>query len=524
MQALPRPSNTNANAAEQGNTLPILPGNLARNVATGTSPHARRNDQARQSSFGYLLMADAAVDHDASSSNSLVSRAPDTPNTMTGQMRPLASHFRASTTTTTTTLPLRSNYSPSEPWARQRLDYHDHSHRRTSSAGSGSDISLSDISVEPSSPSDMASPQASAPKPVSDQKTTPNVTRKDDEGDCSICWEPFEKEKNELIWCKLTCGNNFHKKCFVEWLLTPKHQRTTGELTCPFCRGKWDPAELRTLQIDNGITPARPIKRPRVDTRVPYRSEMRRLYRERNAQRGARAPYDQHPPRWMGDSYRPAYASRPNAVPGGSENWPPASANTSPYYSPPSMRPVSGAPPATSQASSSAFRPLTHPIYPSMQPMQHFSPAMPYDQSMNVAYTSPYGSTFHAPFPHQAQTLPSPPMSPPNQPHEPFAPGYNPLAFTQTPYLPPLNMMQQPRSPPGPPQPRMSRCPAMQSQAQPQRMSPTSPHAAASQFGTTSMSHPHFCPGMPGMMPVSFDMQVNYSYSASYNLAGPSMP
>lgn len=41
--------------------------------------------------------------------------------------------------------------------------------------------------------------------------------RKPVDGDCPICFMPFEPEKEEIIWCKAACGNNIHKDCFEQW-------------------------------------------------------------------------------------------------------------------------------------------------------------------------------------------------------------------------------------------------------------------------------------------------------------------
>ena len=39
--------------------------------------------------------------------------------------------------------------------------------------------------------------------------------RKPAEGDCPICFMPFDSEE-EIVWCKAACGNNIHAACFEQ--------------------------------------------------------------------------------------------------------------------------------------------------------------------------------------------------------------------------------------------------------------------------------------------------------------------
>lgn len=61
--------------------------------------------------------------------------------------------------------------------------------------------------------------------------------RKPLEGECPICCVDFEpgNTKEEIVYCKASCGNNVHKECFAQWAATKKG----GEVTCPFCRAQW---------------------------------------------------------------------------------------------------------------------------------------------------------------------------------------------------------------------------------------------------------------------------------------------
>ena len=59
--------------------------------------------------------------------------------------------------------------------------------------------------------------------------------RKPIEGDCPICVLEFEPEKEEIIWCRLGCGNNIHAECFKRWATS----RAGQPVTCVYCRADW---------------------------------------------------------------------------------------------------------------------------------------------------------------------------------------------------------------------------------------------------------------------------------------------
>ncbi len=77
-----------------------------------------------------------------------------------------------------------------------------------------------------------------------------NGTRKPIDGECPICVFDMEPSE-EIVWCKASCGQNFHKECFEHWK-TSKHG---GLVTCPYCRAEWEgdsrkhlPGSLPTLK------------------------------------------------------------------------------------------------------------------------------------------------------------------------------------------------------------------------------------------------------------------------------------
>ncbi|KAF2400118.1 hypothetical protein EJ06DRAFT_47709 [Trichodelitschia bisporula] len=90
------------------------------------------------------------------------------------------------------------------------------------------------------------------------------------EGDCPVCWEPYEPEKNEILYCQTTCGHNFHKSCLIEWFTGPHSSNTSNTDKCPMCRSLWDEDQLMWLTCDNGAAGSRASKRPRVSRPRPH--------------------------------------------------------------------------------------------------------------------------------------------------------------------------------------------------------------------------------------------------------------
>ncbi|KAL1591191.1 hypothetical protein WHR41_00387 [Cladosporium halotolerans] len=70
--------------------------------------------------------------------------------------------------------------------------------------------------------------------------------RKPIEGDCPICCVDFEPDnREEIVYCKASCGNNIHKECFSQWAATKRGQN----VTCPFCRAPWQGDEEQLKQV-----------------------------------------------------------------------------------------------------------------------------------------------------------------------------------------------------------------------------------------------------------------------------------
>ncbi|BCR85097.1 RING finger protein [Aspergillus chevalieri] len=69
--------------------------------------------------------------------------------------------------------------------------------------------------------------------------------RKPIEGDCPVCFMEFEPDKENIVWCRGSCGNNIHKVCFDKWAAT---QRAHG-VRCVYCRAPWE-FETENLNMD----------------------------------------------------------------------------------------------------------------------------------------------------------------------------------------------------------------------------------------------------------------------------------
>ncbi|KAI0405934.1 hypothetical protein F4802DRAFT_596606 [Xylaria palmicola] len=73
--------------------------------------------------------------------------------------------------------------------------------------------------------------------------------RKQIEGDCPICFTPFEGAE-DTVYCRATCGQNMHKECFEMWAAT-KRRAGQGTVTCPMCRSQWQGDEDMVRKIKN---------------------------------------------------------------------------------------------------------------------------------------------------------------------------------------------------------------------------------------------------------------------------------
>jgi hypothetical protein len=70
--------------------------------------------------------------------------------------------------------------------------------------------------------------------------------RKPIEGECPICYDDLEPDKDAIVYCKASCGNNVHKGCMSKWIAM---NRTKA--TCPYCRATWATDEALEGKLGN---------------------------------------------------------------------------------------------------------------------------------------------------------------------------------------------------------------------------------------------------------------------------------
>lgn len=63
----------------------------------------------------------------------------------------------------------------------------------------------------------------------------PEVPRKPIEGECAICFEDMDTSKEEVDFCRYSCGQNLHLDCMLKW----SNKKRDDDITCPYCRSKW---------------------------------------------------------------------------------------------------------------------------------------------------------------------------------------------------------------------------------------------------------------------------------------------
>ncbi|KAI2615308.1 hypothetical protein GGR54DRAFT_295071 [Hypoxylon sp. NC1633] len=73
--------------------------------------------------------------------------------------------------------------------------------------------------------------------------------RKSLEGDCPICFSPFE-DAEDTVYCRATCGQNIHKECLETWAAT-KRNNGGDKVTCPMCRTPWQGDDDMVKKISN---------------------------------------------------------------------------------------------------------------------------------------------------------------------------------------------------------------------------------------------------------------------------------
>ncbi|KAL9102586.1 MAG: hypothetical protein Q9163_002266 [Psora crenata] len=86
-----------------------------------------------------------------------------------------------------------------------------------------------------------------APVPIVSTDTIPDDSsnRKTIEGDCPICFMPFDPSVEEIVFCKAACGNNIHADCFEQWAKS----QAGNEVRCVYCRTPWQGDEEQVKRI-----------------------------------------------------------------------------------------------------------------------------------------------------------------------------------------------------------------------------------------------------------------------------------
>lgn len=101
------------------------------------------------------------------------------------------------------------------------------------------------------------------------------IERKPIEGDCPICFDPLQGSsgQQELTFCRLACGTNFHSQCMKMWSSQQKssterananrlqatgHNKSSAGPTCPACRQPW--SDVATGGVDPNASPDRKRK------------------------------------------------------------------------------------------------------------------------------------------------------------------------------------------------------------------------------------------------------------------------
>jgi hypothetical protein len=68
--------------------------------------------------------------------------------------------------------------------------------------------------------------------PIPGVETDPTDAQGEQDG--NICYDDLERDKDAIVHCKASCGNNVHKGCMQKWI-----SMTRGKATCPYCRATW---------------------------------------------------------------------------------------------------------------------------------------------------------------------------------------------------------------------------------------------------------------------------------------------
>ena len=92
---------------------------------------------------------------------------------------------------------------------------------------------------------------AAAPSPIASASSSDETDdsggakRRQIDGDCPICFTPFEPETESIVYCKAACGNNIHADCFEQWATS----QAGKDVRCVYCRSVWQGDEEQVMRI-----------------------------------------------------------------------------------------------------------------------------------------------------------------------------------------------------------------------------------------------------------------------------------
>lgn len=74
--------------------------------------------------------------------------------------------------------------------------------------------------------------------------------RKDVDGECPICHEDLDPNKEDVTFCRASCGQNLHEECMEQWM-----QAQTVPPRCPLCRKFWKQKREEQITLDKELDP-----------------------------------------------------------------------------------------------------------------------------------------------------------------------------------------------------------------------------------------------------------------------------
>jgi hypothetical protein len=70
------------------------------------------------------------------------------------------------------------------------------------------------------------------------------------EGECPICHEDLDPSKEDVTFCRASCGQNVHEECMEQWMQAQK-----GTPRCPLCRKFWKQKREDLITLGEELDP-----------------------------------------------------------------------------------------------------------------------------------------------------------------------------------------------------------------------------------------------------------------------------